>query len=67
MFIGVKLTFFPHHFLGLKGMPRRYKDYPDTMWFWKNVSSLGAVISFFRVGLFIFMLLESLLEQRVLL
>lgn len=67
MFVGVNLTFFPHHFLGLKGMPRRYKDYPDTMWFWNNVSSLGAIISFFRVTLFIYTIVESLLEQRILL
>jgi cytochrome c oxidase subunit 1 len=67
MFIGVNLTFFPHHFLGLKGMPRRYSDYPDTMWFWKNLSSLGAVFSFFSVGLFVYILIEALLEQRLLL
>jgi len=67
MFVGVKLTFFPQHFLGLKGMPRRYKDYPDSMWFWKKISSFGAVISFFRVALFIYLLVESLIEQRGLL
>jgi len=66
MFIGVNLTFFPHHFLGLKGMPRRYKDYPDTMWFWNKVSSLGAVFSFFSVILFIYILIESLIEMRIL-
>ncbi len=67
MFLGVNLTFFPHHFLGLNGMPRRYKDYPDTMWFWKKISSFGAVISFFRVALFVYIIIESLIEQRVLL
>ena len=67
MFLGVKMTFFPHHFLGLNGMPRRYKDYPDVMWLWNKFSSLGAVISFFSVRLFIYIILESLISQRVLL
>jgi heme/copper-type cytochrome/quinol oxidase subunit 1 len=48
-------------------MPRRYNDYPDTMWLWKKVSSLGALFSFFSVILFIYILIESLIESRVLL
>ena len=52
MFIGANMTFFPQHFLGRQGMPRRYIDYPVEFALWNNVSSIGAYITFAAYLLF---------------
>ena len=58
-FIGVNLTFFPMHFLGLAGMPRRIPDYPDAFHGWNYVSSIGAYISIASMVFFLFVVLRT--------
>jgi cytochrome c oxidase subunit I len=59
-FIGVNLTFFPMHFLGLAGMPRRVPDYPDIFYFWNKIASFGSLLSLLGLVAFLLLLFEAL-------
>jgi len=58
-FIGVNLTFFPMHFLGVAGMPRRIPDYPDAFYIFNKISSWGSYVSGFSVLIFIWVLIDA--------
>jgi cytochrome c oxidase subunit 1 len=63
-FIGVNVTFFPQHFLGLAGMPRRYIDYADGFATWNYISSWGAYLTFASTVFFVVMAIYTLKAGR---
>ena len=63
-FIGVNLVFFPQHFLGLAGMPRRYADYPDAFAGWNYISSIGSYIAVAGLGVFFINLIYAFAKKK---
>jgi len=64
LFTGANITFFPQHFLGVSGIPRRYSDYSDFLSMWNYVSSTGSFLSFLRLFVLSFIVYEGFVTQR---
>jgi heme/copper-type cytochrome/quinol oxidase subunit 1 len=67
LFIGVNLTFFPIHFLGLQGIPRRYREYSPVFSYWHRIASLGRIIRMVSTLILVYMWWESLSSNRLVL
>jgi heme/copper-type cytochrome/quinol oxidase subunit 1 len=63
-FFGVNITFFPMHFLGLAGMPRRIPDYTTAFLGWNSIASFGSMISLGATILFIYIIFETLTNNK---
>jgi heme/copper-type cytochrome/quinol oxidase subunit 1 len=64
-FVGVNLTFFPMHFLGLQGMPRRIPDYRDSFYFWNKVASIGSFITFAALLWFFYIIYTTFANTKI--
>jgi heme/copper-type cytochrome/quinol oxidase subunit 1 len=64
-FVGVNLTFFPMHFLGLQGMPRRIPDYRDSFYFWNKVASFGSFVTFAALLWFFYVIYTTFANTNI--